>query len=239
MSITENYRLQSIDKDIQNAQSYTVKLDEYCNNNKEYNDILNLIAEKEAYKESLKDSMKNVSTFDKISELESSMAPYKEIIEKHSAYEISQKKIASYTNDIQVKTKSLNDLEQQLMGVDLFVKTRLKMIDERVSKVFGDIKIQLIKNNIKKDSWEPICKPCIKGKDTLFTNGSTSEKITTGIAFIECVKRALDLTDLPILFDEGEALDKDTINHLVTNSQIIVALVNDNFSTPTAVVLSK
>lgn len=238
-SVDYDKAIENMDKDIQSAQSYTVKLDEYCNNNKDYNDILNLITEKETYRDSLKESMKNVSTFDKISELESSMAPYKEIIEKHSTYESSQKKIASYTHEIQVKTKSLNDLEQQLMGVDLFVKTRLKMIDERVSKVFGDIKIQLIKNNIKKDSWEPICKPCIKGKDTLFTNGSTSEKITTGIAFIECVKRALNLNDLPILFDEGEALDKDTINHLDTNSQIILALVNDNFSTPTAIVLSK
>lgn len=164
---------------------------------------------------------------------------YKEIEKVHINFTCNQNLIEENKRKIKSLYNSLNNFDTQLLALDLFVKTKLQMIDNNVSNVFGDIKIKLIKENIKEGSWQQICKPCIKGKNTLFVNGSTSEKITTGLAIIECIKRVLNLSNLPIIFDEGEALDKHSIQELQTDSQIITALVNDNYDSLTIVDLNK
>ncbi len=230
--------IKDIDMKIQEEKAKYKKLNIY--ENADYISLINSRNEKEATLKSLmQQEALNTSTEVQIAELESSKEPYKKVITLHEVYLANQERINGYQNEIKLKVKELNNQEQQLMAVSLYIQTKLKMIDSKVANVFGDIKIQLIKKNIKKDSWDQVCRPCIKGKNTLFTNGSTSEKIITGIAFIECVKRALKLSDLPILFDEGEALDSESINILNTSSQIICAMVNDNYYEPTSVALAK
>ena len=162
---------------------------------------------------------------DILCDLEVKLQSYKDVEIKHLMFNETQKRIKNQRMLIKSLTNELNSFETQLLALDLFVKTKLQMIDNNVSNVFGDIKIKLIKENIKEGSWQQICKPCIKGKNTLFANGSTSEKITTGLAIIECVKRVLNLPNLPIVFDE----------ELKTESQVITALVNDAYEQPTVI----
>lgn len=150
---------------------------------------------------------------------------------EHNYYLASLKELKQKESELQRLNDELTDAEMEQILLKTFMKTKLSMLDENVSKVFGNVKFQLIKENIKAGSWDEVCNPYIINKSTLFANGSTSEKILTGIAIIESIKKAKGLTDLPILFDEGEALDSATISNLiVTNSQIICAKVDDNYS---------
>lgn len=210
------------------------------NDSEEMLDIKNQISTKN---QELKE-LENLSTQDNskqviLDQLTTELNNFKEVEKAHINFTCNQKLIEENKRKIKSLYNSLNDFDTQLLALDLFVKTKLQMIDNNVANVFGDIKIKLIKENIKEGSWQQICKPCIKGKNTLFANGSTSEKITTGLAIIECVKRVLDLSNLPIIFDEGEALDRYSIQELQTNSQVITALVNDNYETPTVVNLER
>lgn len=234
---SSNYEsaIEEINQKIQEEKSKHKVADIYSN--ADYLSLVDTKREKEAIIAQLKQDETNSSIESQIAEYESSMCEYKAIIAKHEVFLAGQNKIDQYKLENRLKINELNTLEEKLIAVELFEKTRLKMLDEKISAVFGDIKIQLIQKNIKKDSWDSVCKPLVKNKNTLFENGSTSEKIITGIAFIECVKHALKLSDLPILFDEGEALDKETINDLITPSQIICAVVNDNYNEPTTIVL--
>lgn len=155
------------------------------------------------------------------------------VIDKHKYYLMA-------LEDAKKKSVELEQLEWELSGAETkqillkdFIKTKLSMLDSNVSKVFPTVKFRLIKENIKVGSWDEVCEPKIIGKDTLFVNGSTSEKIITGIAIIESIKAATGLPNLPILFDEGEALDSNTILNLETTSQIICAKVDEVFTVPT------
>lgn len=112
------------------------------------------------------------------------------------------------------------------------------MLDDNVAKVFGNIKFQLIKENIN-GGFDPICKPYIydvsKGESTTVSwkSGSKSERVITGIAIAECIKSALDLPNLPYLFDEGGEISSDTFaTKFNTQSQLICVKIVDNIMTP-------
>ena len=53
------------------------------------------------------------------------------------------------------------------------------------------------------------------------------------------LRENVSIRNLPIIFEEGEALDRHSIQELQTNSQVITALVNDNYETPTVVNLER
>ena len=112
------------------------------------------------------------------------------------------------------------------------------MLDEKVESVFGHIKFQLVKQNIN-GGFDTVCKPYIYNVDkdqsteVLWKSGSKSERIVTGIAIAECIKRALDLPNLPFLFDEGGEISTDTFRtKFKTESQLICVKVQDNILKP-------
>lgn len=161
---------------------------------------------------------------------------YSKIINDHEYFERNQKNLVIEEKNLLNYQKDLANNEQQQMSLKAFMKAKLSMLNENVSKVFGfDIHFLLVKENIKADSFEEVCKPYIINKDTLWENGSTSEKIVTGIAIIEKIREHLGLGILPILFDEGESLDKATFTRLDTKAQVICAVVDNTFTTPTVV----
>ena len=137
--------------------------------------------------------------------------------------------------------KYLIDIEQKAELVNRYVYVKLKMLDENVSKVFGNIKFQLISENIN-GGFDPVCKAYIydpvKDESTkaLWKSGSKSERIATGIAIAERVKKALSIPSLPYLFDEGGEVSLDTFkNRLITDAQLICVEVKDNVMSPTIV----
>jgi len=176
-----------------------------------------------------------------IYDLQSSEEPYIKIIDKHKYWEMNQDKLISVKDEKEKTTKKLIEAEQKTELVKTFIYTKLKMLDENVSKVFGNIKFQLIKENIN-GGFDTICKPYIfnidanESTNVTWKSGSKSEKVITGIAIMECIKTKLSLPNLPYLFDEGGEISTDTFNtKFKTNSQIICVKVQDNIQKPMVV----
>ena len=132
----------------------------------------------------------------------------------------------------------LMNTEQKIELVNRYVCVKLKMLDDNVAKVFGNIKFQLIRENIN-GGFDQVCKVFIydtvkeKSTDTLWKSGSKSERISTGIAISEKIKEVLNIASLPYLFDEGGEVSIDTFqNRIKTDSQLICVEVKDNIMNP-------
>ena len=133
--------------------------------------------------------------------------------------------------------KHLGEAEQKQILTKAFTISKLEMIKDSTKKVFPDIDFVLFENNIKEGSFNSVCYPLIKGKETPFEHGSNSERILTGIAIIEDIRKALNLPQIPIIFDEGETLDSQSIKEIDTTSQVITTIVRDDFDKPQVVAL--
>ena len=154
-------------------------------------------------------------------------------INKLYYYNAEMKTLDIYKKNYDEKSSMLIDYELKLIACDNFTKKKIELYNKKIEKVFGDVRFQLVKENIKENSWDEVCKPYIIGKDVLWSNGSKSEKITTGVAIIEKIKKILNLNDLPIIFDEGGEISTNTYKtKFNTESQIISVRVKDNISTP-------
>lgn len=174
-------------------------------------------------------AVKSIDDIDlQISELESKKDPYKSIIADHLAYLSIQKQSKEVKERIKALQVSQINFETKLIALEDFIRTKLSMLKNNVAKVFEKLEFVLIESNIKEGSYNEVCYPLILGQGTPFISGSGAEKIITGVYIIECVKRHLKLTDLPIIFDEIDKLDTQTIeSKLNTNSQIISTKVDD------------
>lgn len=163
-----------------------------------------------------------------ISLLESQKKKHQDVLDKAAAYRAAQKNIEDITREKDKLNELLTDSEQKMALAVSFMEIRLRLFTSHISSVFGnDLKIQMIRENIKEGSWDEVCIPFIRGKNNPFADGSGSEQITTGIYMIECIKRHLDLPDLPIIFDESDKLDTKSIMNLDTKAQIITTKVDD------------
>jgi len=163
-----------------------------------------------------------------ISDKEASKQPYTAVIADHNAYLAVLKKAKEVEKTISLNQESQVAYESKLMALEDFIRTKLSMLKSNVAKVFGKLEFILVESNIKEGSYQEVCYPLIIGQSTPFISGSGAEKIITGVYIIECVKRSLSLPDLPIIFDEIDKLDTQTIaSKLTTNSQIISTKVDD------------
>lgn len=151
-----------------------------------------------------------------------------QVISNHNAYRAIQTKIDEVERTIQTHQDSQMGNERKLMILEEFIKTKLNLLKNNVASVFKDLEFVLVETNIKEGSYNEVCYPLILGKETPFERGSGSERITTGVYIIECVKAKLGIESLPIIFDEIDKLDTNTIaTQLVTESQIISTKVDD------------
>lgn len=173
-----------------------------------------------------------------IYDLQLQLQPFESILEKRKYFEMSQDKLNLVRTEKADTSKLLIAVEQKTELVKTFIYTKLRMLDDNVSKVFGNIKFQLIKENIN-GGFDTICKPYIfnidknESTDVTWKSGSKSEKVITGIAIAECIKTNLGLPNLPYLFDEGGEISNNTFStKFKTNSQIICVKVQDNIQKP-------
>lgn len=173
-----------------------------------------------------------------IAQKQAEKAEYREIIAKHDAYLAIQEKIVEVENQIAALQENQISTESKLMMLEEFIKTKLSLLKNNVASIFGDLEFVLVETNIKEGSYNEVCYPLILGKKTPFERGSGSERIITGTHIIECVKKAKKLDDIPIIFDEIDKLDTNTIaTELRTNSQIISTKVDDiNYKKVTLVI---
>lgn len=178
-----------------------------------------------------------------IARLQDEKAPFQKVIDDLSYYERQIEKLKSERENLATKRKQLAVAEQKRECASQFIYAKLRLLDENVSKVFGGIRIKLIQENIN-GGFDPVCKPYIydtvKGVSTgvSWAAGSKSERVETGIAICEAVKRSLGLPDIPYLFDEGGEISSETFStRLATGSQLICVKVRDGIDNPTVLPL--
>ena len=165
---------------------------------------------------------------DRIIKANESKIPYVDIISKHEMFKQTQLEIKRIEDEAEDIAEKQTSHEQQLAIVGDFMKTKLDMISENVESVFGTrVKFTLVRANIKEGSWEEVCFPSVIDKETPFIRGSESERIRTGIYMIECIKKKLNIPDVPIIFDRSNDLDSNNLSNLETNAQIITTRVDD------------
>lgn len=153
-------------------------------------------------------------------------------------YEDAQKSIEDLRSRNSEINKEIMDTTDLKNILDQFVIAKLNMINASTEKVFPDIRWTLITNNIKEDSFNEVCFPKILGKDTPYSNGSGAEKILTNVAIREDIIKYLGIEPVPLLIDEGETLDTDSLSGLMTDSQIIATVVSNEFETPEVTLLA-
>lgn len=160
------------------------------------------------------------------------------VLDNYNYYLKQQEELEKARNTKDEHQKMLMNIEQKIELANTYIYVKLRMLDENVAKIFGNIRFQLIKENIN-GGFDPVCKvfiyDTVKGKstNTLWKSGSKSERISTGIAISEKIKDVLQIASLPYLFDEGGEVSIDTFkNRITTNAQLICVEVKDNIMSP-------
>lgn len=179
--------------------------------------------------------------YELLTSLESNKINAQKVIDDRNYYDRQMALLESIKLEEKSVSKELTQVEQKQEALKLYIYIKLRVLDEHIAKVFGKIKFQLIKENIN-GGFDPVCKPYVYDVDkdestnTLWKSGSKSEKIITGIAIVEAIRKELGLSELPYLFDEGGEISKDTLTtKFKTKAQIICVRVEDNIMKPIVV----
>lgn len=202
------------------------------------NDIINDLKDRINNNTQLVNQLKSAPLLDMQSQriaLKQSQKPYDDILTKHYGYLDNMRKKEQYEADLTNIAQQKIAYETAKESLNLFSRTKLELLNDKLAAAFGEVKFVLIQSNIAEGSWQQVCYPLIIGTKTPFVNGSPSEKITTGIKIIEAFKKLLNLSDLPILVDEIGQLDDNSILNIkdYTQSQIISTRVNNDYDIPT------
>ena len=193
----------------------------------------------EDYRKSKDDFAKDIQDKNQlIYDEEQAMQPFKDVLANRDYYERQMARLEEVKKTRTSHERALADVEQKKELLNTYYFTKLRMLDENVSKVFGKIKFALIKENIN-GGFDAICKPYIydtfkeESTSTSWKSGSKSERVVTGVAIVECIKKALGLPNLPFLFDEGGEISSDTFaTRFKTESQLICVKIADNIMNP-------
>lgn len=160
---------------------------------------------------------------------------FQKVLDDLEHWNRTQDQINQRTTLRETHSKQLARTEQLHEMVKHFIKVKLEMLDNRLASVFGDIRFMLIEPQVN-GGYSTVCKPYIKGTNTLWKSGSKSEQLTTGVAICECIKAKLNLPNFPFIFDEGGEVSTDTFAHkFETQSQLICVQVKDDIIKPTVV----
>lgn len=165
------------------------------------------------------------------------------VFSKRISFQNAQKRLAEIrAANVEIGKKQAN-AEQRLWAVGEFVKTKLSLLDQHMANKLGEVRFQLIKENIKAGSYDEICVPYIispiTGKHTsvLFPDGSKSEQIYTGIQIILAIRNCKGWSPLPVIFDQGGELDVRSTEKVSMDAeaQIIAVKVESGNTEPTFV----
>lgn len=248
-----NAQLEKVNKEIENIkQDITKAKEEVANKDTgtsvfvESDDLKALRKQLETIDHKLEkaradESKRRAEVYEQIEDDKKQLANYQKVVDDFNYYERQMSALEVVKQEKTDACKKLADVEQKKECLELYNYTKLRLLDTHVANIFGNIKFQLIKENIN-GGFDPVCKPYIydveknESTGTIWKSGSKSEKIATGIAIAEAIKKQLNLTNLPILFDEGGEISTDTLyNRLKTEAQIICVKVEDNILKPVVV----
>lgn len=144
-----------------------------------------------------------------------------------------EKNLPDNTNVLETVSKSLElakkdriKAEECECAITMFGRELSNAYYTRCFEKFG-IQVDFLEKGTGDDVWKEICDVRID-KDTSIKYGSTAEKIINGCGFIRNFIKGTDkLEPLPLLFDECETLDNNSIASLFKsmNTQLITAKV--------------
>ena len=154
------------------------------------------------------------------------LAELNRIIADYERQQENDEKIVELKSLIKGMSATRLSFEQKLESAKSYYIKQADLLDKAQADLFGKKYFAFIKQNIN-GNYEPICK-LIYDEKVPYTSCSQSEKIRLGIDLIESLRKLIDLPLLPILFDEGGEISKDTFSKIKTDAQIICVRVSDD-----------
>lgn len=117
-------------------------------------------------------------------------------------------------------------LERNIALAKEFKNEKILSIKNSASKIFPKLEIELLEENPNTGAVKPTLYLKLKGVEYKSINDGHRKLV--GIMVIEDLKKALNLPDLPIIFDKFSDLDKNTIKEIldITKAQIITTQVS-------------
>jgi rubrerythrin len=132
------------------------------------------------------------------------------------AWSSAQVKIKEVSDRLELIRKEINDYELLSDLLGFYVSAMLGQLDQRLKKVFGDIKFRLIEPNIKEGSWNEVCE--VLDGEVPYDRTNTASQIKIGVKLIDAIRIQKGYTSLPIIIDNAEAV---VDRNFEVNSQII------------------
>ena len=154
------------------------------------------------------------------------LAELNRIVADYERQKENDEKLAELKSKVQLLSKERLSFEQKLEAAKSYYIKQADLLDKAQADLFGRKYFSFIKQNIN-GNFEPICK-LIYDEKVPYASCSQSEKIRLGIDLIESLRKLIDLPILPILFDEGGEISKDTFSKIKTDAQIICVRVSDD-----------
>jgi len=144
-------------------------------------------------------------------------------------------KLHPNAEDLQVATNKLLELNINLgnltdksVAIDKYALELSKVLNNACKTAFNGIDIVLLEKGQGEDVWKNTCYVNSPLTNARMDYCSTSEAIISGCSFIcSFINKYNDLPHLPLIFDEMETLDNDSIKAIIsrTNTQLISACV--------------
>ena len=132
-------------------------------------------------------------------------------LSKCDTYDKAVNEIASKEDELKEKQLSLADIEIELMSVEDFVTTKVKMLEEKVNSKFENVKFKLFKRN-QNGSVEETCIALAKAKNGALVDikDSLANKALiyqAGIEIVNVLQRHFDFY-CPVIIDNKESVTK-------------------------------
>ena len=132
-------------------------------------------------------------------------------LSKCDSYDQAVKDIESKENELKEKQLALADIEVQLMNVEDFVTTKVKMLEEKVNSKFENVKFKLFKQN-QNGSIEETCIALGKAKNGALVDikDSLANKALiyqAGIEIVNVLQKHFDFY-CPVIIDNKESVTK-------------------------------
>ena len=193
----------------------TMPDEEVLEGNKEYQEILGRIEDKE------KEETSTVDT-DKVEAIKKSLSEYKEKIKDYEreVYQDSinietKDKISKLDIDEKEILKTMAKLEEKKKAIELYISKEAELIEEAVNKKFNshNLRFRLFKSQIN-GGLEECCDVLINGVP--FLGANTAAQVLIGVDIINTLTNIYDI-QAPIWIDNKESITED----IKSNSQVI------------------
>jgi hypothetical protein len=172
-------------------------------------------------------ALDTVAIDEEVNQLVASKAEAQAVVDEYNAQKRILARKIEREKDLESIKAEIADAEADLDALKLYTETLLNLIGERIQEKFGDIKIRLIKENIKAGSWDEVCDVMIetdKG-EVPYATANTEAKIRIGVKLADRIAEHLGIERLPMWIDDCEHITKS--NRVFDSKSQIIMLIAD------------